>query len=79
MRMIEQSKRKTKVYVSDVAKKIMTMDNFYEKLNEECDVRFPYPMNRIGNGVPVIIPIQMTILSFINFMPLPLTIGKSAF
>ena len=19
------------------------MDNFYEKLNEECDVRFPYP------------------------------------
>ena len=55
------------------------MDNFYEKLNEECDVRFPYPMNRIGNGVPVIIPIQMTILSFINFMPLPLTIGKNTF
>ena len=24
-------------------KKIRIKDNFYKKLNEECDVRFPYP------------------------------------
>ncbi len=35
--------------------------------------------SRIGNGALVIILIQMTILSFINFMPLSLTIGKSTF